>query len=346
MKTNYDNYPDFPTVVERYFRKYLVGEIGASKHTIRSYRDSFILLLQFFQEVVGIPTEKVSLSMIDSNLICNFLDWLEASKNSSVSTRNSRCAAMKSFFSYVLYLDPFHMAQWNGICSIKMKKGPKGTMNFLTVDGIKCILEQVDILESKGIRNLTMLSLLYNTGARVQELVDLKVRDLRLDKPYSVELYGKGRKKRIVPIDDSMQKLLQRYMKEYGINTNEQKESPLFFNSRHVNITTAAVSYIIKKYADKAREQHPKLIPLKLSPHCFRHSKAMHLQQAGCPLVYIRDLLGHVSIATTEVYARADTEQKRKALENAYEKVGLTNPTDIPSWEKDPKLKEFLKSLS
>ena len=226
-----------------------------------------------------------------------------------------------------------------------MKKGPKGTMNFLTVDGIKCILEQVDILESKGIRNLTMLSLLYNTGARVQELVDLKVRDLRLDKPYSVELYGKGRKKRIVPIDDSMQKLLQRYMKEYGINTNEQKESPLFFNSRHVNITTAAVSYIIKKYADKAREQHPKLIPLKLSPHCFRHSKTMHLQQAGCPLVYIRDLLGHVSIATTEVYARADTEQKRKALENAYEKVGLTNPTDIPSWEKDPKLKEFLKSL-
>lgn len=103
MKTNYDNYPDFPTVVERYFRKYLVGEIGASKHTIRSYRDSFILLLQFFQEVVGIPTEKVSLSMIDRNLICNFLNWLEASKNSSVSTRNSRCAAMKSFFSYVLY---------------------------------------------------------------------------------------------------------------------------------------------------------------------------------------------------------------------------------------------------
>lgn len=328
MKTNYDNYPDFPTVVERYFRKYLVAEIGASKHTIRSYRDSFILLLQFFQEVVGISTEKVSLSMVDRNLICNFLDWLEASKNSSVSTCNSR------------------MAQWNGICSIKMKKGPKGTMNFLTVDGIKCILEQVDILESKGIRNLTMLSLLYNTGARVQELVDLKVRDMRLEKPYSVELYGKGRKKRVVPIDDSLQKLLLRYMNEYSINTNEQKESPLFFNSRRVNITTAAVCYIIKKYTDKAREQHPKLIPLKLSPHCFRHSKAMYLQQAGCPLVYIRDLLGHVSIATTEVYARADTEQKRKALESAYEKVGLTNPTDIPSWEKDPKLKEFLKSLS
>lgn len=261
MKTNYDNYPDFPTVVERYFRKYLVGEIGASKHTIRSYRDSFILLLQFFQEVVGIPTEKVSLSMIDRNLICNFLDWLEASKNSSVSTRNSRCAAMKSFFSYVLYLDPFHMAQWNGICSIKMKKGSKGTMNFLTVDGIKCILEQVDILESKGIRNLTMLSLLYNTGARVQELVDLKVRDLRLDKPYSVELYGKGRKKRIVPIDDSMQKLLQRYMKEYGINTNEQKESPLFFNSRHINITTAAVSYIIKNMQTRPGNNTQSLFP-------------------------------------------------------------------------------------
>lgn len=346
MKTNSDNYPDFPIAVEKYFRKYLVAELGASKHTIRSYRDSFVLLLKFFQDVLGISTQNISLSMIDRNLMCNFLDWLEESKNSSVSTRNSRCAAMKSFFSYLVYLDPFHMAQWNDICSIKMKKGPKGSMNFLTVNGIKCILEQVDVLESKGMRNLTMLSLLYNTGARVQELVDLKVRDIRVDKPYSVELFGKGRKKRVVPIDDSMQKLLLRYMKEYGLDTDEQRESPLFFNSRHANITAAAICYIINKYADKAREQNPKLIPSKLSPHCFRHSKAMHLQQAGCPLVYIRDLLGHVSIATTEVYARADTEQKRKALETAYEKVGLTNPADIPSWEKDPKLKVFLKSLS
>ena len=106
-----------------------------------------------------------------------------------------------------------------------------------------------------------MLSLLYNTGARVQELVDLKVRDLRLDKPYSVELYGKGRKKRIVPIDDSMQKLLQRYMKEYGINTNEQKESPLFFNSRHINITTAAVSYIIKNMQTRPGNNTQSLFP-------------------------------------------------------------------------------------
>lgn len=140
------------------------------------------------------------------------------------------------------------------ICSIKMKKGLKGTMNFLTADGIKWIFKQMDVLGSKGVRNLTMLSLLYNTGTHVQELVDLKIRDVWLDKLYSVKLYGKGWKKRIVPIDDSMQKLLRRYMKECGINTDEQRESPLFFNSRHANITTAADCYIINMYADKARK--------------------------------------------------------------------------------------------
>lgn len=338
------NYLDFDVAIEKYFRKYLVAEISASANTVRNYRDTFILLLEYFQKKLGISPEKISLEVIDRELICDFLNWLESDLNCSVSTRNHRYATLRSFFNYMMYLDPIHLSQWKLICSIKKKKGPIGEMNYLTVDGMKCLLEQIDTETLKGRRDLTLLSLLYNTGARVQELIDLTPNSIRMVKPFTVELFGKGSKKRIVPIDESMQKLLNRYLDECGLKSAINQNSPLFFNARHQKLTTPGVTYVIQKYADMARESHPELIPKKISPHCFRHSKAMHLLQAECPLIYIRDLLGHVSIMTTEVYARTDSLHKRKALESAYEKVGITEPS-LASWEKDPKLKAFLKSL-
>lgn len=338
------NYLDFDVAIEKYFRKYLVAEISASANTVRNYRDTFMLLLEYFQKKLGISPEKISLEVIDRELICDFLNWLESDLNCSVSTRNHRYATLRSFFNYMMFLDPTHLSQWKLICSIKKKKGPIGEMNYMTVDGMKCLLEQIDTETLKGRRDLTLLSLLYNTGARVQELIDLTPNSIRMVKPFTVELFGKGSKKRIVPIDESMQKLLNRYLDEYGLKSVINQNSPLFFNARHQKLTTPGVTYIIQKYADMARESHPELIPKKISPHCFRHSKAVHLLQAGCPLIYIRDLLGHVSIMTTEVYARTDSLHKRKALESAYEKVGITEPS-LASWEKDPKLKAFLKSL-
>lgn len=298
------NYLDFDVAIEKYFRKYLVAEISASANTVRNYRDTFILLLEYFQKILGISPEKISLEVIDRELICDFLNWLESDLNCSVSTRNHRYATLRSFFNYMMYLDPIHLSQWKLICSIKKKKGPIGEMNYLTVDGMKCLLEQIDTETLKGRRDLTLLSLLYNTGARVQELIDLTPNSIRMVKPFTVELFGKGSKKRIVPIDESMQKLLNRYLDECGLKSTINQNSPLFFNARHQKLTTPGVTYVIQKYADMARESHPELIPKKISPHCFRHSKAMHLLQAGCPLIYIRDLLGHVSIMTTEVYCQ------------------------------------------
>lgn len=244
----------------------------------------------------------------------------------------------------MMYLDPTHMSQWKQICTIQPKKGAKGVLNYLSIDGMKILLEQINITTLRGRRNLTMLSFLYNSAMRVGELINLTPSNLRLSKPCMVEVLGKGNKKRLIPLDDSMVNLINRYMQENGLDQISKANHPLFYNGRGQKLTRPGIQYIIDKYADMAREQHPELIPKELSPHCFRHSKAMHLLQAGVNLIYIRDILGHVSIETTQVYTRIDSAHKRAALESAYEKVGIT-PPQLTSWEKDPKLKAFLKSL-
>jgi site-specific recombinase XerD len=186
---------------------------------------------------------------------------------------------------------------------------------------------------------------MYNTGARVQEMINLSPCDIRVSKPCTIELYGKGNKRRIVPLDENMMALLLNYIIENGLDQPQYAKNPLFFNSRGTRLTNPGITYVLKKYADMARSEHPDLIPEMISPHVLRHSKAMHLLQAGVNLIYIRDLLGHVSVQTTEVYARADSKAKREALEKAYADIGLTKPTAQTSWERDPKLKAFLKSL-
>lgn len=209
---------------------------------------------------------------------------------------------------------------------------------------MKCLLEQIDTHTPTGRRNLAMLSLLYNTAARVQELINLTPSSIRRSKPYVIELFGKGSKKRLVPLDEDIMRLLETYMEENKLNLSGREHHPLFYNAWDGRLTDPGVTYIIKKYAVMARMLHPELIPERISPHVFRHTRAMHLLQAGVNLVYIRDILGHVSIQTTEVYARADSKLKREALEKAYMDIGITEPK-VKSWEKNPKLKEFLKSL-
>ena len=138
--------------------------------------------------------------------------------------------------------------------------------------------------------------------------------------------------------------LLLKYMKRFGLDVHGKETHPLFYNTWGEKLTNPGIAYVINKYASMARILNPDIIPEKISPHVFRHSRAMHLLQAGVNLVYIRDILGHVSIQTTEIYARADSKQKREALEKAYESVGITEP-DVKQWERNPKLRELLKSI-
>lgn len=340
-----EKYEDFAYALQSFFQDYLVKECGVSGNTIRSYRDTFVHFLDYMQSVQKTRPEKITMDKLDRELILSFPNWLQLELGNSNCTRNQRYAALRSFFKYMISIDPLHISQWKGICGIKFKKDVQKTVEYLTVEGIKCILEQINTKTKRGRRDLTMLSLLYNSGARVQELIDSTPMSVRTTKPYFVELSGKGSKKRVVPLDEPMMNLLTAYMDENGLNKSGMDHHPLFFNSRGEKLTNPGITYILKKYADEAKKLNPDLIPKVLSPHRLRHSRAMHLLQAGVNLIYIRDILGHVSVQTTEIYARADSKAKQDALEMAYAEVGIKEP-EIKTWEKDPKLKTYLKSLS
>jgi len=255
-----------------------------------------------------------------------------------------RAAALRSFFCYMQYENPERIYEWQKILSIKIKRHEKQGINYLSTDGIKLILEQPDQSTGNGRRNLALLALMYDSGARVQEIIDLTPSSVRLDNPSIVKLFGKGRKARIVPLQEEQTMFLKEYMQENHLQEPHANQYPLFSNSRKEKLTRAGVTYILNTYVELARKINPFLIPETISCHSLRHSKAMHLLQAGVNLVYIRDLLGHVSVQTTDVYARADSRQKREAFEKAY--VDLNpNTAKIKSWEKDSNLLEWLKNL-
>jgi site-specific recombinase XerD len=295
-------------------------------------------------DIKHIKADKLSLEHITRKVILNFLDWLQNSRRCGDATRNQRMAAVHAFSRYMQYEDVQHLEQWQDILSIKIKKAERRSVNYLAIEGVKLILEQVPTNTRSGRRDLSLLALLYDSGARVQELIDLTPASLNLNKPCHVILFGKGNKKRIVPLQDQQVALLQKYMTENGLDKSSYNQRPLFANNRGEKLTNAGVTYILHRYVSNARKINTELIPYKLSPHCLRHSKAMHLLQAGVNLVYIRDILGHVSIQTTEVYARADSKHKREALEAAYIDI-IPVSAGEGSWEKDSKLKVWLKGL-
>ena len=333
---------DFSYHLTEYLGKYLPGQIGSSSNTIKSYRDGFSLLLRFCADVKNIPAEKITLDTLSKNLIAEFLTWLEIDRGCSVSTRNQRLAAIHSFFKYLQMETPEHIYLCQQILSIPLKRTHSKSIDYLTLDGIKHILAAPDARSKSGRRDLVLLSLLYDTGVRVQEIADLKACHVRLENPATVRITGKGNKSRIVPLMIPTSSLLDQYMIENDLKNSVHGQYPLFQNRSRAKLTRAGIAYIFKKYVDAARCIHPELIPHEVSPHCFRHSKAMHLLQAGVNLVYIRDLLGHVSIKTTEVYARADSHMKRQALEKAYPSL---TPSEIPIWQQDHDLLKWLKDL-
>ncbi len=332
---------DFAKALSHYLAVYLPGQRNVSANTIKSYRDTFKLFLRYCKQGCNLSTERLCLKHIDKRLVLGFLDWLEKDRNNSVPTRNQRLACIHGFYRYMQIEDPVGLLSYQQILSIPIKKTQAPSINHLTPEALKLILAQPDASKANGRRDLTLLCVLYDTGARVQELVDLCVGDVRLEPPPILTLTGKGRKKRQVPVMSNTQALLKQYMDEIFSIQDGMQDHPLFFNRQRGKMTRAGISYILDKYVSQAREKSP-IIPGKVTPHVIRHTKAMMLLQAGVSLIYIRDLLGHVDIATTEIYARADTEMKRKALQNAYPEMVAAN---LPHWEKDEALLAWLASL-
>jgi len=236
--------------------------------------------------------------------------------------------------------DYIHPAQQ--ILSIPMKRTKNASVEYITLEAMKFLLEKPDKQTKGGRRNMVLLSLLYDSGARAQELADLKVGDVRVASPSTIKLTGKGNKKRIVPLMKPMSELLSQYLKENNLTEPYAFDYPLFCNRSKNKLTRAGIAYIVKKYAGKAIKKSPGLFPKKLSPHCFRHSKAIHLLQSGVNLIYIRDFLGHVDVQTTEIYARIDGEMKRKALEKNSNNIVSGK---MPEWQKSADLMNWLKNI-
>ena len=331
---------DFALYLRRFLTNHLAGLRGCSPNTIASYRDTFKLLIVYFRDEKSIPPGKLTLDRVDAAAIKGFLDWLETGRGNSTSTRNQRLAAISSMYTWLQSEDPAQMACCQDILAIPAKKQAQPTVNHLTVEQTRGLLAQPDRSTRQGRRDATLLATLYDTAARVQELADLTVRDIRLQHPAMAALTGKGCKTRHVPLMDNTAAIVAAYLAEHRLDKPGHDDHPAFFNQHGTKLSRGGIAWIIRKY--QAKTNDPPLADAQISPHVLRHSKAMHLYEAGVPLPYIRDILGHVDLSTTEIYARASTEAKRKALEAAYPDV-VTD--DLPEWNQDPGLLEWLTNL-
>ncbi len=334
---------DFAKTLTSYLADFLPGQRNVSPNTIKSYRDAFKQFLMFMQEEQGVKPERITFAAVTTQSIKEFLSWLESFKNVSTSTRNQRLAAIHSFFRYAQTENPEIIFKSQKILGISFKKKQQQTIPHLLMDQLACLFEQPDISTRRGRRDLALMVTLYDAGARVQELIDLKVCDVRLVQPATITLKGKANKQRCVPILDKTRSILEGYMGENHLLENGRQQSPLFYNSRSQTFTRPGITYILNKYFKKAKTGHKEMIfPEKLHPHMLRHSKALHLLESGVNLIYIRDLLGHVNVTTTEIYLKFDTELKRKALEAAYPQVVSQ---DVPAWEENTDILFWLQNL-
>jgi site-specific recombinase XerD len=278
---------------------------------------------------------------ISDEKVYRFLNWLEQERSGSISTRNLRLTAIHSFFRYAQAESPQSLFHFQKILAIPLKKKRQTIVEHLSPDGIRALLEQPDKARARGRRDLALMSVMYDSGARVQEVIDLVVRDFLPGTNPILILTGKGNKTRRVPLMKNAASLLERYISENRLDALHKNEYPLFTNNQHNKLTKEGVAYIIGKYA-KMTHERTNFVPEKIKCHMLRHSKAAHLLQAGVNLIYIRDFLGHSDIKTTEIYLKADTELKRKALENAYPDLVDSN---LPDWSENNDLMAWLTDL-
>ncbi|WP_211219390.1 tyrosine-type recombinase/integrase [Enterococcus pallens] len=322
-----------------YFSSYLTKFLGCSKKTIESYRDTFVLFFDYLATHERITSDNIKLEDFNEAIVERFLNYLEENRGNSINTRNQRLGCLKSFANYLKRKEFAFLSQWERITDIPSKKKITQQIAYLTIKELKILLSMPDNTTKKGRREKALLSFMYDTGCRVQEIIETQICNIRFSSPPSVEVLGKGAKYRQIPFSLEVRDLLREYLKDQNLNISS--EQYVFRNNVNKKLTRAGVQYILDKNIQKARQENPHLFLKKISNHSLRHSKAMHLLEAGVNLIYIRDLLGHASVNTTEIYARVNPEIKRRILEKNYSEVHSdTKYTD----EKKSELVEWLKT--
>jgi site-specific recombinase XerD len=316
--------------IHDYLKVYLPKHRNLSKHTINSYREALELLVDFVKTQKQTPLAEITFEMLTANTITAFLNSLETDRGCCVSTRNTRLAAIRAFVKYAADRDISTVAVLKELKNVAVKKPDKvEIVDYMSMTAISAIVEQANAGSPSGLRDRTFLVLMYDTGARVQEMVSITLRDLRFGRTPSIILRGKGGKTRTVPLMERTVQHLQKYLAKFHPDAPRSSDFPLFYvitrNEPHP-LSDRRIRYLLKDYADKARE-HCSEVPENVHPHMFRHSRAMHLYQNGMDLTLVSQWLGHSNLETTQIYAHADTEHKRAA-------IAAATPPDTPLFSK------------
>lgn len=333
---------NLPTHIRSFFEQHLVSQRGLSSHTILAYRDTLKLLISFAARQRRTSPANLTLGDLSAEMVRRFLDHLERVRKNSASTRNQRLAAIHSFFHFLSAVDPRYIAHAQSILAVPFKRRDHRVPEYLEREEVQAIFAQITGQNIWAQREDARLRLLYNTGMRVQELIDLDVNHLRLSRPYTVRIFGKGRKERTCPLWKETVASLKIYVEARSIRTNEAV--PLFVNVEGNRLTRFGVRYIIAQRVANAAKISPTLLTRKVSPHTFRHTTAMHLLQSNVDLSMIRSWLGHASIQTTHGYVEIDLEMKRRTLQSCKKLIPKARQSQ-PSWKKSPDILSWLSEL-
>lgn len=326
----------FSKLIQGFLTNYIIGECNYSMNTKSSYSTTFYLLIEFLNKEKKITPNKIEIESITKEVIVQFLDWLETDRSVSIQTRNQRLACIKSFYKFVQSNEPDLFDTCSLILSIKNKKVPNKMISYFTENEIKSMINYLNTI--KDLKKLTMICVLYETGARVTEFINIKLDDLNLSDNASITLYGKGNKTRIIPISQELVKLINKYLKEVYIN---YRENYLFYSNYKKKYSRYSINKIIKKITIRLNLLYPDKFKKNYHPHSFRHTKATHLYNNGTPLLYIKDFLGHSTITSTEIYATPDSKKQREEILrnsesiNTKNKYSNTQKDSLDSWLKN-----------
>jgi integrase/recombinase XerD len=304
-----------PKSIQRFFSHYLPVEKGLAVNTVLAYRDALKLLLCYAADKRKKSVDELNVEDLDEPLVLAFLDDLEATRGCTPRTRNARLAAIRAFFAFLAREAPSLLPQCQAIRGIPMKRTEHQAMSYLEEKETQAVLDAVDSTARMGLRDQAMFLLMYNTGARVSEIVNLKIGDVRLGDSPQVHLVGKGQRHRTCPLWPETAEVLWAYLQQRA--PRDPRCERLFLNANGMPLGRFGVRHILRKYVAEAQEACPSLAGKRVSPHTLRHTTAMHLLRSGNDIAMVSYWLGHADINTTHVYVEIDMEMKREMLEKA-----------------------------
>jgi len=315
-----DGSNEFGRALVSFFRQYLPMLRGMSRHTQHAYRDAILLFLRFVADHTGCRIEDIDLDSFTAKQVSNFLTFLEQKRHNSIATRNARLAALHTLARFLASEQPQHLAELQRVLGLPFKRGARqAPIEYLEPVEVKAVLAQIDRSCVLGQRDYALFALMFNTGARVQEILDLRRADIRVDPPCQVRLKGKGGKIRLCPIWPHTAKLLEE-LRQHSSYPHDP-DATLFVNRLGGKLTRFGVRYLLQKYVSAAAQTIPSLQGKRLHPHCIRHATAVALLKSGVDFATISQWLGHASLNTTMIYAHVDLDLKRQALAQVFPDV-------------------------